>query len=490
MKVYRFECRLLADVVITADTASEGIRESLDYIPGSKFLGIASRLYDMSQVTKTLDLFHNGTVRFGDAYPVLNGERAYRIPFSWLLKKGDSVSDGIYLHHQVVDKELKGVQLKQKRKGYVSAKGDVLNEIPQLFSIKSAYDLTARRAKDSQMYGYFALPKGTLWTFDVEDDSGRYIEELKSLLVGRHRIGRSRSAQYGLIEISSPSKVNLHENEVIEDNVLLYAASNLLFYDDYGVSIVKPDPVKHLGLPEGSIVNWAKSQVRSRLYQTWNRYRHNRDADRQIIERGSVFHCTIPKGFPIKSSMTIGSGRSEGFGKVLVDPEFLVNAKSGSSAQLNLQIQTITLEEWQSLANKKPVVEPSEEDRKLLSLLRLRQDRSNKEITIDEVVNQFINSHYEDYKGVSPSQWGMVRNYAKQATKPDVLRKLLFEKQETADSRMNFGCLLRGKSEATWRRKNRRGRLEEVLFKQNHGQDPIQLAIRIASEMPKFTKSH
>ncbi|MBK6948990.1 MAG: hypothetical protein IPH16_13900 [Haliscomenobacter sp.] len=87
MKRYQYSCELLSDVVIPSVTATEGFNPSLDYIPGAKFLGIAAgTLYDENSAA-TLDLFHNGKVRFGDAYPTVDGQEGLPVPFSWFYEK-------------------------------------------------------------------------------------------------------------------------------------------------------------------------------------------------------------------------------------------------------------------------------------------------------------------------------------------------------------------------------------------------------------------
>ena len=68
MKIYKYSATLLSDIIITSNASTEGYSESLDYIPGSKFLGIvAGKLYDEQNINKTLDLFHNGVVKYSDA---------------------------------------------------------------------------------------------------------------------------------------------------------------------------------------------------------------------------------------------------------------------------------------------------------------------------------------------------------------------------------------------------------------------------------------
>ena len=73
MKILQFKCHLHSDVIINQKAATVGNQSSLDFIPGSNFLGIsASELYNKysSDPYTTWLLFHSGKVRFGDAHPL------------------------------------------------------------------------------------------------------------------------------------------------------------------------------------------------------------------------------------------------------------------------------------------------------------------------------------------------------------------------------------------------------------------------------------
>ena len=70
MKEKYFTCKLISDVVLNASLATEGNMETLDYIPGSNFLGIvAAALYPKMEgkEDEVYDLFHSNRVSYGDA---------------------------------------------------------------------------------------------------------------------------------------------------------------------------------------------------------------------------------------------------------------------------------------------------------------------------------------------------------------------------------------------------------------------------------------
>jgi hypothetical protein len=479
MKKHQYICTLLSDIVISSTSASSGFNPSLNYIPGSKFLGIIARdCYDENDENSTLDLFHNGKVRFGDAHPYVNKERCQKVPLSWFYPKGQSLTDQeIYLHHKMylLDEETWAEkQPKQARTGYFNSSGDLIN-IHQDFSIKSAYDKEQLRAKDEQMYGYFALPKGTKWAFFVEDETDQYTELIKEKLEGKHRIGRSRSAEYGLVEIKFDQEIsNEAKEEMLQGEILIYAASNLSFYDDFGRSASNPD-IAHLNLPKNSTIIWKNSQIRSRTYQTWNRKRFNRDADRVIVEKGSVIAVELSE--PVSKEIFqkgIGAHKAEGFGQVVINPPFL---QSTTAELKGVQLNKVKKKDWVQ-SNLTTIVKEGKTDDLVLNFLKKKKETVQRVFDIDKMVNDFIKSH-PTYRSISNSQWGMVRNYAKHSASSKALEDMLFMK--------DFGCLNRGQSEKDWRKEGRRDKLYNFLFNSEKMPEAsiIPFTIKLASQMAK-----
>jgi hypothetical protein len=479
MKIYQYKCKLLSDLIITSSSATEGFNQSLDYIPGAKFLGIvAGQLYKEKDSLSVLDLFHNGNVRYSDAHPLVDGNVGLKVPFKWFCPKGAKLTEKIYLHTEKLSNEIwKEKQPKQARVGYyipTSDKEGKWLKIDQGFSIKSAYDPKSRKSKDAQMYGYFSLKKGTEWSFTIEDLTDKYAEEIKTTIIGKKRVGRSRSAEYGLVEIEFLSEVPKKVDETINEGIAyIYAKSNLCFYNRYGRNTTTPD-ASQLMLPDGSSILWDQSQIRTRTYQTWNRKRYNRDADRMIIEKGSVFAVKLSES--IGSSQIengIGAHQSEGFGQVLLNPSFL----QSDTAELDFSITKIGLDDWGS-DKAFFTVETCNNDMAVVNYLAQQKAIKKQTFDIDERVNNFIKTN-ADFTRISNSQWGIIRNYAKYAFDNDTFEKLLFSP--------DFGYMYRGQSEKVWRTKNRRKTLHEYLFKSKDFPEShiIPFTIKLATQIAK-----
>lgn len=466
MKIYQYKCTLLSDIIITSEAATEGYAPSLDYIPGSKFLGIvAGKLYNEEATIQTLDLFHNGSVQYGDASLFYKNNQYFRPPFSWFTEKGKSIHEEVYIHHLLTSKDK---QLKQVRSGYFSPASKSFVSLEQDYSLKSAQDSKTRRSKDGQMFGYHSLKAGTEWIFEIRDEKETYAEELKSALVGRHRIGRSRTAEYGLVDIEHIGEVAQGKEQIYNNELVVYAKSNLCFIDEQaGYSTAIPSAMQLCGDDTAKVL-WDKSQVRARNYKTWNRKRWNKDADRWIIERGSVFVIKLNKGVSSTFYETgIGNHKNEGFGQVLINPDFLQSAKE----TLDFKVIKEALNSYQ-----KSVVESTEIDDKTYTALEGIYNREDFEGQIDKLVNSFRKDHEHTFQGISNSQWGALRNYGKHLSKREEFNTMIFDKES--------GFLYRGQSENEWRNRNRRTVLEDSLSKLTDEQF-FPFIIKLSNQMSK-----
>lgn len=277
MKTIQFKMKLLSDVVLSQKAATEGNHESLSFIPGNNFLGIVSRQYDHFTPSQQVEIFHSGHVRFSDAHPVLNGgkHRSLHIPASLYYPKLSNVSNSCFVSHfydRNMDIRENGspAQLKQCREGFYCFDGKYMLEVPvsKSFSIKSAYDRKLRRSSDSRMFGYESLEKDMEFLFSVEVDDDALAPVITQALIGSQHIGRSRTAQYGLVKISefaySEQESVLHTFTLAgKDYITVYADGRLIFLDTDGEPTLRPS-AEMLGL-DGEI-DWEMSQTRTFQY--------------------------------------------------------------------------------------------------------------------------------------------------------------------------------------------------------------------------------
>lgn len=481
MSVLKFKCKLLSDVILNQKAATEGPNQTLDFIPGSNFLGIvASSLYKEMNDT-TMAIFHSGIVRFGDAHPSVDNVRGLKVPASMFYPKLSKASEELYIHHKTNhdDSEIREKQLKQCRNGFYSffETGAMPIKAETNFAIKSAYDKVKRRSKDEQMYGYQSLQKGLELYFEVEILDETLVEDIsKSLLNGKKRIGRSRTSQYGLVEITESDYKEVKSQKSNGQYVEVYADGRLIFLDDYGMPTFQPK-AEQLGL-KGTIC-WEKSQIRTFQYAPWNFKRQCFDTDRCGIEKGSVF--VVKTDTCPEKSQYVGSYKNEGFGKVIYNPFFL-NADAAGKAACHL------LEESQSCIQKE-ATQKELAGTPLLVYLAQRKEVENIELDVYKRVNNWVGKHSPLFKGdIFASQWGTIRSIAMKHKSKAVLQNELFDKKiERNGKNVSNAYLTHGVAAEKWSEK---GRLKVFRdFVETLNEDNAQMAIiNLAAEMAKKCK--
>lgn len=500
MKTLYFKCTLLTDVVINQKAATEGNQNSLDFIPGNNFLGIAaSQLYASSGKEEALKLFHSETVRFGDAHPVIMDEsgrirRSLRIPACFYKPKLKPIDEvGFYVSHEVKEPdkpEYKDFQPKQCRTGFYVFEDHTLFEVEvhKSFAIKSAYERKNRRSADAQMFGYESLDAGSHWVFDVTIADEVFEGKIRTALAGRKKIGRSRTAQYGLIDIEeikeAPKCIESLNNNA--EQAFVYADARLIFLDEYGLPTFQPQ-AENLGF-KGGVIDWEKTQIRTFQYAPWNFKRQARDADRCGIEKGSVFVIKKDKNaewliYP--GTNFVGSYQNEGFGKVIINPAFL-QTKEGSNGK---SIYILKGKDEQTKEKKTiPVVLEEIKQNSLFVFLKAQKERNERDSEIYELVNLFTekDTNLRAFSGDDfASQWGAIRSIAMTAKSKENLRQQLFERKS--------GYLTHGIALEKWGEQGRLAKFTEFFDKvyENNkfsDRDVCSIIINLSAEMAKKAK--
>ncbi len=474
-----FKVMLLSDIIISDSPATEGRHQTLDFIPGSCFLGIAAQTFYTPDSDRELAflLLHSGKVRFGDAHPGLSGTRSLHIPACLYKAKYYEelgVTDDVCFVNYKVDhdnEKVKAAQLKQCRNGfYVFGKDEALEvKIEKSFAIKSAYDPTSRRAKDEQMFGYESMGKGSIFFFNVEIDKDvePYREDLVRSISGIRHIGRSRSAQYGRVKIEECTFRDYDEHFIDPDYTVVYADARLIFFDKNGIPTLTPT-AEQLGLPGGTVV-WKDCQIRTFQYAPWNYQRQAYDNEHIGIEKGSVF--IVRDVATEQRAANIGVYLNEGFGRVIYNPAFTKTSADGScrlmfrkAGTLGAPTAATSYESWQKSNNT------------LMGFLESKKRSKAKEKRVYDLVKDFMDNNAKLYNGISPSQWGTIRGIAMAASHMESSK--LIEKIEEFTNH--------GVSKEKWDDRERRSTLVKHLKNAaEKGVSLHELVVNLCSQMAK-----
>lgn len=412
-----FKVYFHSDIILnSASVTTTGTADTLDYIPGSNFLGmLAGNNGYESFKEKVFDVFHSGKVRFGDGH-IYKSSQSLKLPFSYFINKGEKLNENsiMYYHHILTTQKReelrnKGIQLKQVRSGYFNQDGEILN-LEYSYTQKSAYDVESRRSKEKAMFGYKAIKRGSEFIFEVSFENENLKEEVSQKLIGFKKLGKAKNSQYGKIEISKIDYENNFKQKDIENNfILLYAKSNLALIDKTGNSLLTPT-LESLKLPINCDIDFEKSQIRTRSYSSYNFVRATRDYERIIIEKGSVIAVTLSNDFDLNQYRTliskgVGNYLSEGFGEILINPEFLYDMK------------------FSAVNKNKDLIGIDIEDNFNNTLTSFLENKFSQKETDKTMIKKAFENR-DKFEKTTTSQWGQIRRLASQFNDEQIIEEL------------------------------------------------------------------
>ena len=485
--IRKYKCTLLTDIILNQRSGTDGNVSTLDFIPGSNFLGIVAKHYKEFK-NNAFEVFHSGKVRFSDANPSLNGFRGLHIPSSFYRPKLGE--EKIYLHHCIdqTDDNITKLQLKQYRNGYYDFSESTIKKVKTdtSFVLKSAHDSENRCSKKGEIFGYESLSEGLILYFDIETGDVELSNQIESYLLGKQHLGKSRNSQYGLalIEKAEFGEIKTDDNSIkIDDTnyVTVYADSRLIFFDKHNNPTFTPS-AEDLGFSSPSEIAWELSQIRTFSYAPWNGTRQCFDTDRCGIEKGSVF--------VVKSSKTpenlryVGMYNNEGLGKVIYNPSFLKPNNSPEHKELaSINIYNEGAQSPSKSIDLDAMLEDllkkhkDQTDQFIKSLLTLKINNIIPHIIYNKV-NVWVKENMHLFKDDSfNSQWGTIRALA---IANNNIYDALFNNET--------GYLIKGVAKEKWETKGRRDKLEQFFTNISKLPDEWKAAaiINLASEMQKI----
>lgn len=324
MTALHLRLTLETDIVLSASAATVGAHRTLRRIRGSALLGAcAAQGYAHP---RSFDLFHSGAVRYGDALPEADAAAAWPMPLS--LHRDKLGPSARHWNLAVTDRP-PGQQLTQVRHGFVTFDARWL-QVPVAYSMRTSIDDDGR-ARDGLLFGMESIAAGQTFRSTVTADDDTLIAAVAERLVGReHRLGRSRSAEFGLVRIESIDPSSDPTWELVQgstDVVCIWCRSDVALRDAMtGAPRLAPEAAD-FGLPEGAVLDPQHSFVRTGRWSPFNSHRRRPDLERHVILAGSVLVYRTPvvdlDDLRAGVARGVGAYRQDGLGDVVIQPAFL-----------------------------------------------------------------------------------------------------------------------------------------------------------------------
>ena len=238
-----FLAELADDIVVSLDAATVGKHSSLDYLPGSVFLGAVAKNLGSFVPERLL----SGKVRFGQAYflPAEADNCYIPLPFNYLWKKNKSKEAAININSQPADtsksqfKSYKNVWINSKKSDSIT---ENISKVKLSYRMKTAIDRSnGGRPVDNKLFGYQAISAGSKFLFSISGEDEETIKAVAAPLLSGIRVGRSKSSEYGRINISTAkTSLDLMPNNSGQNLIYIYMLSDAEFLNEEGMPSLCP----------------------------------------------------------------------------------------------------------------------------------------------------------------------------------------------------------------------------------------------------------
>jgi CRISPR-associated protein Csx10 len=315
-----FTVHLVDDLVLSARAATTGTHRGLSVIPSSTLAGLlASKALGSASFSSVdaFELLHGGAMRVSSAWPLApSGEPAFPVPLSLHRVKGAGGPASNFAT-RVPDR---AVQYQQLRSTFVTPQGH--ESRPGHGAVaKSAIDRARGSAAEGQLFAYQTLRAGQTFIFCLDAADGAGQEFADQFIIGRNRLGRSRGAEFGRVEIEPVSAPAIAQSAPEpRGTVFVWVCSEIHLRDPVGnprTELIASD----FGLGDAEL-DAHHSFIRVRRFSPYVQIHGVRDVERVVIEGGSVASFKLRNPQVVQSSL-VPSGL--GGGLAYVNPPLLLD---------------------------------------------------------------------------------------------------------------------------------------------------------------------
>lgn len=334
-KKYSILLRAKTDILISSKKANE----SMDYIPGSALLGFFAYRYikehqlgkDADKDPRFRDIFLEKKVSFSNAY-VSDEEGREFLPLPAFLQKRKNKSSSEEkdyvngLKHFFVKEIDDRNEKKQKMKavnGYGLLSFDSVYKKDISFSVNYHHQRDWEKTgdgiiSDGDFYQYEAHSRGQYFLFHIESENPALLESLLRDLT-TVRVGKSKTAQYGELEVVSIQPMEEKFSKIRSKQFVLVFDSPFMALNKEGDPITDGKDFREY-LNEKCGLNLEEENCRENLstilvggYQMkWNLPKIASYA----IDKGSYFAFECKEAIELPSRLSLGFRRNEGFGSI------------------------------------------------------------------------------------------------------------------------------------------------------------------------------
>lgn len=336
-------------LALTDGSAESMGHQTLFHIPGNMLLGAFASCWKKAHRGLVPDddaefraLFLDDQVEWGHAYPCLGQTACVPIPLPYQRDKlhgglpceGGSADDCKVFNLLAIKKEeagelLKDVKLKKLGQGFMSPVSLCQPDMKTGWAMH--VDISAKRtASDGKLFGYSSIAPGPLFASLIYCKTEETANALQALVAksGKIRVGHARSAGYGGMSCSSvlASPADIPANRFEGNSATLFFLSDYLPHHSWLQPLASLRQELESALGVAIDIDHTKQFCSYGEIAAFNSFWSLPRRSASAILRGSVIRISW-QGNARPLPHSLGGRRREGYGRFLVDPDFLKEAR-------------------------------------------------------------------------------------------------------------------------------------------------------------------
>lgn len=256
MKALKFQIRNLSPLILSSKTADPNIVSTFDHIPGTTLHGLFANEYlrirkpqgSADTDEKFNQWFNRGALKFLNAYPAdvdsTSTRQYYPLPLALQREKHGSTVYNLFFNQnsQQNTTDTKAID----SYGYIEDDKIYPTSVRKNLNFHHKRDRTRGVTEQGIIFNYESIEPFQNFVGLILGDSDNLNEFRQTFKEGQYRIGRSRHAQYGLVEFKYLSTepedyltlIEDDENLYDENEAILYLVSDTVILNKFGFSTV------------------------------------------------------------------------------------------------------------------------------------------------------------------------------------------------------------------------------------------------------------
>jgi len=243
VKKISYKITTLSPIVLAKEIGEQNTINTEKYIPSTTIRGLFAnnfiKKFDLGRNAHENENFYNlflkNEIIFTSAYPFKKNKTYY--PALYLHKEKGKDSAPIY---NILEKKSDNKKTKPLKKMiyYSNDKSSgYAHDVSTTFYFHNARDREKGHSIGEEIFYYESINEGEEFEGSIIGDEG-YLEEIKRIYGEKFTsfIGRSKSAQYGLVNIEFGNLEDIDNLEDVEYEFIIVATSPILLYNEWGFS--------------------------------------------------------------------------------------------------------------------------------------------------------------------------------------------------------------------------------------------------------------